>query len=564
MSPPPEFDPAAHAKACLARGDAQAARQAALQFLAQAPARADLWFLAGVASLQLGALSEAAHALRRALALEPRLVEARANLGRVFEQQGELAQAAESYQAALAMQPKRAVLHVNLGSVLARLGRTQEAERCFGQALQLDSRQASALANLGWLRYQGGEVTTGREMLERAIEIAPEHLLARYNLACVCREQAEPAAAEAHYRELLRLDPRFVQAWFNLAYLLAEFGREAEAASCYQKVLELAPDHSDAQVNLAWILLAQGDYARGFALYEARRVSQLAADSAAPKVAFPEWRGEDLAGRSVLVWPEMRLGDEIVMARFVPALKRRGAARVTVVCKPPLRALFQTLPGADGVLSLDQAQTQLPAHDYWVLQASLPLRLGTRREDAGAELPYLRASAERVARWRGRLPEGSCKIGLVWKGSGGMLQDARSLAHLRELAPLWELGDLRFVSLQKGRGEDEASALLPGQALVHLGTDLQDFADTAAVLAQLDLLISVDSAVVHLAGAMGKECWVLVPATRAFWLWGRETDTTPWYAPNLRLFRQRLGEPWSACIERVRDALAERIAARSA
>ncbi|CAG0948094.1 TPR repeat-containing protein YrrB [Burkholderiales bacterium] len=557
MPLPIEPDPAALAQTCLARGDPQGAWTAATRGMAQAPSRADLCFLAGVAALQLGALREAAEALRRALALQPRLVEARANLGRVLELQGELAQSAECYRAAIALQPAMAVLHTNLGSVLARLEQAEEAQRCFNRALDLDAGQPGALANLGWLRYRRGEVEAGRKLLERAIVVAPGHVLGRYNLACVCSEQGETALAEHHYREVLRLDPRFKQAWFNLGYLLADRGSEQEAAACYERVLALDPAHADAQVNLAWILLAHGDYARGLALYEARHRSQLAADSAPPQVVFPEWQGEDLTGRSILIWPEMRLGDEVVMARFGPELKKRGATRVTLVCKSPLQPLFATLPQVDEVLSIDEARGGVPAHDCWALQASLPWRLGVSPTRVPADLPYLAAAPARIDTWRRRLPENGIRVGLVWKGSGGMLQDPRSLAHLSELAPLWEVAGVRFVSLQKGRGEDEAAAPPPDQPLLHLGSDIADFADTAAILEQLDLLISVDSAVVHVAGALGKACWVLVPAARAFWLWGRQGDTTPWYGPNLRLFRQAPGEAWSECILRLRDALQE-------
>lgn len=545
----------------LARGNAREAWSLAQSALQVDAAPAEIWNLAGAAALALGLLPPAERCFQQALARAPGMPEALSNLGRVFEARGSLDQAAQWHQRALSLRPDTPLLHVNFGVVCAKMGLREQAEESFRRALAIDAGNAAALVNLGWLRFGAGAVDEARALLHRALQEAPAHALGHYNLACIESAQGKMQIAEEHFRAAMASEPRFVQARFNLAYLLAEDGREAEAAQTYETILALDPQHHDARVNLAWLLLARGEYDRGFELYEARRQSQLAVDSRPPSVPFPEWRGEDLAGKSLLVWPEMKFGDEIVMVRYLRLLRERGAERLTLVCKRPLKPLFESLSEADQVLAVEELRV-VDGHDYWVLQGSLPLRLGTRRETVPCSIPYLCADPQRKARWANLLPTARPRVGLLWKGSGSMLKDARSLAHLSELAPLWSVPGVQFVSLQKGRGEEEGVDPPPNQTLCHLGTDIGDFADSAAIISGLDLLISVDSAVVHLAGALGKPCWVLVPAQKAFWLWGREGNSTAWYGEGVRLFRQSHGEPWASVIDSVTQALAGWTAAR--
>ena len=232
-----------------------------------------------------------------------------------------------------------------------------------------------------------------------------------------------------------------------------------------------------------------------------------------------------------------------------------GASRITLVCKSPLKALLETLEGVDMVVFQLEA-TSLPTHDYWTFPMSLPLYFATTIQTIPAKLPYLSAPLQRLDQWHRNLPTGGLKVGLVWKGSAGHKNDAnRSLPGLSTLAPLWALSGITFVSLQKGLGEDEAATPPVGQPILDLGPDIQDFADTAAIVAQLDLVICIDSAVAHLTGALNKPCWVLLPAIGVDWRWLHERTDSPWYPGVMRLFRQTKAGDWSAPIGDAAQAL---------
>jgi hypothetical protein len=275
---------------------------------------------------------------------------------------------------------------------------------------------------------------------------------------------------------------------------------------------------------------------------------------------MPRWQGESLVGKSLLVWMEQGFGDEIQFCRYLPLLKAQGAAHITLVCHPPLKTLLETLAGVDAVLAVDDEASELRPHDYWSLLLSLPYQFRTDLGSIPAAIPYLAVPAAAGQRWAGRLADAPINVGIVWQGNPRHLSDhERSLPSLATLAPLWDIPGIRFVSLQKGRDE---AATSPGQAIVALGPMLQDFAETAAVIAQLDLLISVDTAVVHLAGALGKPSWVLLPAYKTDWRWLRHRPDSPWYPGVMRLFRQRQRGDWGLAVLELRDALRQWVVGR--
>ncbi len=281
-----------------------------------------------------------------------------------------------------------------------------------------------------------------------------------------------------------------------------------------------------------------------------------------PDLPYPRWQGESLAGKSLLIWPEQGLGDYIQFCRYAPLLKDRGLARLSLFCAPSLKALLETVNGVDAVIT-DPAS--VPGHDYWCFPLSLPLHFGTTVDAIPAALPYLRALPERMDRWRNRLPGEGRKVGLAWKGNPKLKNDSnRSLPGLETLAPLWAVPGVSFVSLQKGPGEDQATQAPAAQPIIALGTQAGDFADTAAIIAQLDLVICVDTAIAHLAGAMGKTCWVLLPALGTDWRWLDDRPDSPWYPGVMRLFRQSKIGDWSRTVDEVASALNSRVNARLA
>jgi hypothetical protein len=262
-----------------------------------------------------------------------------------------------------------------------------------------------------------------------------------------------------------------------------------------------------------------------------------------------------------------------MFCRYVPHLKSMGAARITLVCQRPLLDLFRTLAGADAVLAADVIdnsfhvdEAELGAHDHWTFPLSLPALMHTDLSTLPhSPIPYLSAAREHASMWAERLhiatgdAETCMRVGLVWRGNPRHNNDAeRSLPGLESLAPLWSISGVYFVSLQTGSAGAHAHTPPTSQPLLHVGSELQDFAQTAAVLESLDLLICVDTSIAHLAGAVGKDCWVLLPHRKTDWRWLRERDDTPWYSAGTRLFRQTTRGNWPDVVERVRASLAER------
>jgi hypothetical protein len=314
------------------------------------------------------------------------------------------------------------------------------------------------------------------------------------------------------------------------------------------------PDLVEAHLNLGSLLLSQGRYLEAWPEYEARYDPNYSGrQSIPPNLPFPHWQGESLDGKSIVIWPEQGFGDEIQFARYFPMLKARNVSRLTLVCKPPLKTLLENVDGVDAVVPFSEVAS-LPYHDYWAFPMSLPQHFSTTVETIPSRLPYLSAPSERLSQWRKRLPTGGLKVGLVWKGNAAP-NPHRSLPGISTLAPLWSVPGVTFVSLQKGPGEDEAVRSPTGQPILHLGSDILDFADTAAIVVQLDLVICIDTAIAHLVGALNKPCWVLLPAIGIDWRWLHDRTDSPWYPRVMRLFRQTKPTDWSPTIGEVAQAL---------
>jgi hypothetical protein len=253
------------------------------------------------------------------------------------------------------------------------------------------------------------------------------------------------------------------------------------------------------------------------------------------------------------MWIEQGLGDQVQFVRYAPLLKKRGVSHITVLCHPALKSLFETVEGVDAVVTNPNT---VPLHDYWSLFMSLPLYFATTVQTIPARTPYILPLRERMERWRKKLPRDGLRVGLVWKGNAAHSNDAsRSLPAISALSPLWSVPGVTFISLQKGQGEDEAIRPPVGQPLTPLGHEICDIADTAAIVAQLDLTICVDTVVAHVAGALGKPCWVMLPLFNTDWRWLKDRSDSPWYPKGMRLFRQTKLDDWTEVIEEVTTAL---------
>lgn len=438
---------------------------------------------------------------------------------------------------------------------------------------------AESLFHAARAHLDAGDPTAAAAVLRAALALDPDAAAVHANLAFALAATGDVAAAETHYRRAIALAPDEPQMVLNLGAMLtarhradealavydaapaspallsnrgmalACLGRETEAEARYRQALALDPAYRKAAFNLAYVLLRQGRWEEGWMRLEARDWLVAMQDH----LRLPRWEGGALTGRRILVGVEAGHGDMIQFCRYCEQLKAHGAARVGVLCHPGLAALFGSLLGADEIIPLDR-DVDRSDWDTWVAPLSLPLHFRTTVDTVPAALPYLAPDPDRVARFAPLLAAapGALKVGLVWKGNPRFENDAaRSLPGFATLAPLLQVPGIRWFSMQK----DEETL---SEGITDLAPAIGDFADTAALIAGLDLVITVDTACAHLAGALGKPCWVLLPAWMPDSRWLADRADTPWYPHVMRLFRQRRDGAWDEVIDDVAAALAAR------
>lgn len=431
-------------------------------------------------------------------------------------------------------------------------GNLKEAESCFLEALNLTPNCSEALVNLAYLQDERGDLEAAERTYQRALEAGADFFELHLNFGVMLAGMKRFDEAERSYIRARNVNPESSALWSDLGATYLALHRDNDAHTCFLKALELYPVNAKARFNLAYLHLIRGQYLEGWEHFESRDWYQRFQRS----FAFPRWGGEDISNKRFIVCYEAGMGDVIQFSRYVNVLSEWGASHITLICHPPLKSLMATLEGCSLVLDFDEDTSNLSA-DYWTPLMSIPHHVKTDQNSIPAKIPYLTAEPELTRTWAERMPRGSFLVGLVWKGNPKFENDSeRSLPNFRCLLPLWKVTGIDFVSLQKGQGEDEVSKEKTGQPAFNLGSQVGDFSDMAAILKSLDLVITVDTAVAHLAGALGKECWVLLPYCMTDWRWLREGDDTPWYPVGMRLFRQTQMGDWSGTINEVAAALA--------
>ena len=496
----------------------------------------------GNALTELGRLDEAVACFRAAIGLTPDFLDAHRNFGHALLKQGRPDEAEVHYRWVLDRCPDIPSAHNNLGAVLAKLQRLAEAVACYRRALDLEVRYPDAHNNLGAALAKQGRLDDAVACYRRAIELAPDYPDAHNNLGAALVKQGRLDDAVACHRRAIELKPDYPDAYSNLGGALATQGRLDDAVACYRRALELGPQIPGPHLNLALILLARGEFAAGWAEYEWRWKTLDLTNGPRP-FAQPQWHGEPAAGRTLLIHAEQGFGDTIQFCRYAPLAAERGL-RVVVEVQKPLVRLLGCLPGVDRVFGHGE---DLPPFDLHCPMLSLPLAMGTTLATIPAAACYLQADPLQVAVWRTRLAaisdQGS-RIGLVWAGSSAMGADWQRSLPPDRLAPLFDVPGVHFFSLQKDG--PAAPTHLP---LSEFMAEMDDFADTAALIANLDLVIAVDTSVAHLAAALGKPVWLLdrfAPCWR--WLLGRRDS--PWY-PTLRLYRQPEPGDWDSVVAEI-------------
>lgn len=499
-----------------------------------------------------GDLAGAEDALMRALSLNPSNADARNNLGNLCKDAGRLDDAEAHYREALTIRPGGATIWKNLGAVAIARGDWVAAASSFHAAIEAESEAADAWSSLGYALGRAGRLADAEAACRRALALRPDWPDALVNLASVLKDQHDLAAAEVQCRRAIALDPGHAGAWTQLGIIRQAQDDAIDAELCFSRAIGFDPSFATARYNLGAMNLLQGRYKDGFTLLESR-FQAFPQDYSSGKRAElmsdvrRRWNGEPLAGRRLLVWSEQGFGDTLMMLRFLPLLPGLGAGRVTLLCERELRRIAVSIPGVDAVLVPDDGE-QLPEFDVHCPTMSLPFCCRFDGSSSPVPVPYITVSPDAKDTWTGRLPKrDGFRVGVAWAGNPMLRDDALRSVPLAELAPLSRLDGVQWISLQKGAAVDQ---IVCWEApILDSMNDCRDFADTAALVSRLDLVIAVDTAVVHLAGAMGKRVWLLNRAGSE-WRWGLTGTTSPWY-PSLRIFRQRHALDWRPVIREI-------------
>jgi tetratricopeptide (TPR) repeat protein len=547
------------------------------------PANADGWQVAGLIRLDQGMNEAAREALAMAADLAPDIAGYHVNLATALQRIGKPEQAILSLERAIALQDDLPEAHYNLGNVLLEAGRSAEAEAAFERAALLRPDYAEALNNLGhlaaergdaeaavgyfrrardaapgyapaWSNLCGSLLDLGRtvEAIEagrRAVLLSPGSAKAHYNLGNAFAAAPIPAEAAACYRRALQIDPTYTDAFVNLGVAQMSLGDCSQAIAALDHALALDPDLADAQWNKALALLLSGTLGDGWDLYEWRW--RAVKGLTWPQIDQPLWDGGDGAGRTLLILCEQGYGDAIQFVRYLRLVRRKNW-RVVLECPPKLERLFAGAGLADSVIV---SGARRPPFDSWLPIMSLPRAFATEIETIPAACPYLNAEPVSVA----PADDSRLKVGIVWRGSLTNDRGRYRSCALMDLAPLRHMPGATFYSLQTDLSEEDRVRL--GElAIPDLAAGLREFADTAPVVQSLDLVVTVDTAMAHLAGALGRPVWVLLSAVPD-WRWLLDRDDSPWY-PTMRLFRQQHVGDWASVVDEVAAALVEDCAGR--
>lgn len=539
---------AAHGLAGRHEAAARALRQAAVSD----PRNAAVLTMLGNAELASGRAEEAVSAYRHALRIDPNAAPAAFNLGLAAQRLGRLDEAAEAYERAADADPALVEAWSNLGVVLTDLGRCAPAVDAFRKALALRPQDARILRQLARAWRRSGRPAEAVTVCRQAARLEPQMPDSWSSLGLALIEAGDPESAVPVLSRALALRADAPRVWNNLGFAQHRRGDQEAAIFAYRRALALDPGFAEAHLNLAIALLLTGRLAEGWREFEWRwRDPQQA--GALPRFAAPAWGGEPLAGRTLLLRAEQGIGDCFQFVRYAPLLAARGA-RVVLECPPGMAGVLAEAPGLAQIV---ERGGTLPAFDCYIPMMSLPLLCGTDLDAIPAAVPYLRPDGVPPADVAAAT---GLRVGLVWAGNPRHLNERNRSIGLEPLAPLAAVPGCRLFSLQVGARAADLARLGWAAGIVDLAPVLADWRDTAAALAGIDLLVTVDTAIAHLAGAMGRPVWLLLPHVPDF-RWLTDRSDSPWY-PTMRLFRQPHRGAWDAVVTEVAAALAAAAACR--
>jgi tetratricopeptide (TPR) repeat protein len=512
----------------------------------QAAARHEL----GCALRIAGKLDEAVVHLREAVRLAGENVDAQHELGLALAETGQPAQARACYETALKLRPDFPEALSNLGILLEDLGAHDQAEARYRDSLKLHPRSPDTLNNLGVTLAAQRRHAEAAECYRQSLQLKPESPLALNNLGNALRTLGDVDEAMTCLRQAICLRPDYAEAHNNLGICLMELGHREEAMAGYEQALHLRPDYPEAHLNRSLAWLGDVDFSRGWTEYEWRWFGK---EFKRRAYSQPLWSGARMKGQTLFLYFEQGIGDTFQFIRYAE-LARRRVGRVVLEVQKTLVPLLSRLRGVDVVIPAGEAPLQFDTH---LPLMSLPGAFGTQIETIPADVPYICADPERVKTWQARLEDlPGFQVGIGWQGNPQYRGDRQRSIPLENFAPLAAVPGVRLISLQKGDGTQQIASLgrFPLTQFDDLDADGGAFMDTAAILENVDLLVTSDTALAHLAGAMGVLVWVALPYA-ADWRWFRERDDSPWY-PTMRLFRQDCRGDWKQVFARIAIELA--------
>jgi tetratricopeptide (TPR) repeat protein len=500
---------------------------------------------AAVAHHQAGRLQQAEQLYRQILQQQPQHVEAMSLLGVIACQYDKLPEGIALYQQALAIKPEYLPARENLNLALWKYGRamTEQALAGFNQITSIHPEHIQSFLRLGQFSREQGNLEPALAYFQQALAIDPTNLEALQGVGVVLLEQGKPKTAALYHQRMLALQPNHLEAQVSLAKALSDQGYLAEARQILETVLAQQPNYPVARYNYGLLQLQLGEFAQGFIDYEYRLQTP---DFPPCPFTQPMWDGSDLNGRTLLLHAEQGLGDTIQFIRYAAIASQRHG-RVILTCQAPLIRLLSQLPYIEDIIPFG---IPAPHFDVYAPLLSLPRILKTTETTVPNLVPYLQPVDSGLV-----LPvrDGTLKVGIVWSGGNLYKNNQARSTSLKTFEPLVQQPDLALYSLQKGVPQMDIVELGWGDRLCDLSDQLHDLADTAAAIAQLDLVISVDTSVAHLAGALAKPVWLLLPYL-ADWRWMCDRSDTPWYS-TMRLFRQTQPGDWASVMQQITEAL---------
>ncbi|MDE5097350.1 MAG: tetratricopeptide repeat protein, partial [Trichodesmium sp. St16_bin4-tuft] len=482
--------------------------------------------------------------LNQVINLNPGLTKAYSNLAKLMKKEGRLEEAIAHYKKAIELEPKNSSNYSNLGELLKNEGHLSEAIAHYQTAISLEPNNSSNYSNLGWVFLEKGQIESAIINYEKSIEINPDNSQANLNLGFAWEKKGNLSKASTYYQQAINLQPDYAQAYNNLGFTFQEEGNFTASIASYQKALELEPDFPDPHLNLSLVWLLLGDLKLGFQEYNWRWQASKALFLIQPEKL---WDGSNLEGKKILIYAEQGYGDTIQFIRYIPLVKKQGG-RITLVCQKPLVRLLEKIPEIEqcleGIVNL--------TFDVNAPLLELPRIFGTTLDNIPPPIKNL--NIPEIPSIKLESPERNyLKVGIVWMTKQGNQTAVKRSCKLMNFQYLLDVAGVSFYSLQKEPGVD--LKLLKTLPILDLSSQLNDFADTAGIITKLDLVITVDTAVAHLAGTLGKPVWILLPFVPD-WRWMLDRNDSPWY-PTARLFRQPKRGDWNSVLIEVKEALME-------